>query len=150
MRCTGCRRSADSDASRYGKLWCTDCTAAIEFEERLAHQNNMIVADVFVDKAGRLAVVLDGQAGQPSVAEFEHVALTEADVLQELRDAVAAFRRHVIVVGDQLFHAGRQGTAAARRLLDVIGKYRSLLGAQERESAETIEHIARLVTGAVH
>lgn len=150
MKCTGCRRSADADASRYGKLWCTDCIASIEFEERLAHQNNMVVTDVFVDKAGRLAVVLDGQDGQPSVAEFERVALTEADVLQEVRDAVVAFRRHVIVVGGQLVHAARQGTAAARRLLDVIGKYRALLGAQERESAETIEHLARLVTGGVH
>lgn len=151
MTCAGCKGSANGDAARYGKLWCTHCVAAIEFEERLARENHMAVGDVFVDGRGQLVVLLhDENGGPPSRHDLERVTLTEPEVLRELVDAVTSFSRSVVVVGDRVVYAGPDAAPSARQLLGVITKYKPLLGAAERRSTEYVQSIARLVAGDIN
>lgn len=146
MKCAGCSQTVDTDAKRYGKLWCSSCVISIEFEERLAGQNGMVVADVFLDDAGRLAVLLDEENGRElSRADFERVALTEADVLRELIDAMAAFRRSVVLIDDRLGFARPDAPRWAQRFLDVATKYQALLGHTEQESTSHMIQIARMI-----
>lgn len=146
MKCAGCSATANADAARYGKLWCTACVISIEFEERLARQNGMVVGDVFVDAAGHLAVLLDGEGGRElSRGDFERVALTEADVLRELIDAMAAFRGSVLVADGRIRLASRDAYRCAKRFLQVALKYRTLLGHTEQESTDQMIQIARVI-----
>lgn len=151
MKCSACKRPANADATRYGKLWCTHCVAAIEFEERLAQQNHLTVTDVFVDHHGRFAVLLADELGrEPSHRDLEGVTLTETDVLRELNDAMTAFARSIVIVGGRVVCTSRNAAPTARQLLGIIAKYKPLLSAEERASTEHIQRVARLVVGEVH
>lgn len=145
MSCAGCKRPATTDVSRYGKLWCAECVAAIDFEERLAGQNRMTVADVVVDARGQLGFVLVDWDGRTPVPL--DVGLTQGDVIRELVDAMRSFRRNIVAVGDRIVFATHDAVPSARRLLGVIAKYKPLLPKSDRESTEYVQSLARLVAG---
>lgn len=150
-KCAACPHAANADAARFGKLWCTECVGAIEFEERLARQNRLTVADVLVNPRGGFAVLLVGADGEePSRDSVERATLTEAEVLRELSNALTSFTRNVILLGDRVIATGRDAVSAARHLLGVISKYKPLLGAQDRASCEQFQRIARMVAREVH
>lgn len=146
--CAGCKRPANADAARYDKLWCTDCAGAIEFEERLARENEMAVEDVLT-KDGSLAFVLSGGEKHQEHHPLS-IALTYVDVLREIKDALTQFRRHIVIAGGGIVVTRHHAVDSARRLLAVITKYTPLLAPDERESTEWAQRLARLVVEGVH
>lgn len=148
MTCAGCPKPANADTARYGRRWCTDCVAMIEFEERLARENEMAVVDIDV-KDGRLVFVLTGHDGRPEGALA--IGLTYTDVLREIREAAARFRQNLVIAQDGIVVAtSRHAVDSARQLLAVIKKYKPLLAPEERELTKHAQRLARLVVGQVH
>jgi len=146
VTCAGCNRSANGDSLRYGSLWCTECVAAIDFEERLARENEMAVEDVFV-KDGHLAFVLSGR-NQHQERPLS-MGLTYGDVLHEINNAATQFTRHLVIADDGTVVISHGAVDSARQLLAVITKYKPLLAPPERESMEYAQRLARLVVGGV-
>lgn len=145
MTCAGCAAAANADAARYGKLWCSSCVTSIEFEERLARQNGMVVADVVLDN-GQFTLVLVGEDGlDPSPADYDRAAVTEADVLVDLLASMAAFRKTFLFIDNQVRLASADASRHAERFLDVVTKYEALLGRAERESLNPLVQVARSI-----
>lgn len=142
--CAGCA-SATADDVRYGKPWCSACVASLEFEERVARQSGMVVADVVLDN-GQFTLVLVGEDGRdPSSADYDRAAVTEADVLVDLLASMAAFRKTFLFIDNQVRFASADASRHAERFLDVVTKYEALLGRAERESLSPLVQVARSI-----
>lgn len=139
MRCAGCSQLAKADSIRFGKPWCASCAAGIDFEERLANQNGVVLADVFMRDGERVAVLVE-PAGEVrfSDANYQRIALTERDIVPLLTDAMAALRQSILVSSDGALLVTRHGPERARKLLDLAAEFRLVLG-DDKDTNDMLE-----------
>lgn len=100
-------------------------------------------------KCGARELFSSGLCG-PCFAEAHCASWAICAECVRLVGAVTSFSRNIVVVGHRVVYAGPDAAPSARQLLGIIAKYKPLLGAEERESTEHIQHVARLVAGEVH
>lgn len=149
MSCFGCERD-ETAAERLGWSWCNECFGALEFEERLAAANGMVVVDVFL-RDGQVGYVFAPRPNRDfSRDELHHIGLTRVDVLRQIIEAAHVFRESLFLVGDRVAAVSREAPRRARAFIEIATKHEPLLADDERRDIANVLAIARSIAGSVH
>src|SRR5579863_4225077 len=97
MKCVDCGREAADGEQRYGRLWCAQCLQQLDFEERQARARGLSVVDVVKDENGGVLLAFGKDGEVPTRDDLEALTPNREEALEELIEALVAFKRSVVL-----------------------------------------------------